>query len=161
MPTDLQSLLDKLYLWQLTFLLSLSGFSMYFTGDSLFAGGISEGEEKETMALLCGFALLAITVLLKYIPPPKRRENNGDRPRTAISPTQMALCAQIPEMIPFMEAAQLRTSDHDLNKDELQLKNTEIRLELATLQGLLIRKVDDHGQHMVQYRYTDDKTTFR
>lgn len=160
MPTDLQSLLDKLYLWQLTFLLSLSGFSMYFTGDSLFAGGISDGEEKEIMALLCGFALLAITVLLKYIPPPQRRGDNK-RPKIAISPTQMALVAQLEELTPFTEAAQTKTSDYDLDKTKLLLKVTELRLELATLQGLLIRKVDDSGRHMVQYRYVDDKTTFR
>lgn len=159
MPFDIQALLNKLYLWQLTFILSLSSFSMYFTGDTLFGGEIGEGDAKEQMALVCGFTALAVSILLRYIPPAKRRESERHI-RTSISPTQMALCAQITELIPFMEAAKIKTSDYDLNKNELLIKNTEIRLELATLQGLLIRKVDDNGQHLVQYRYVDDKTTF-
>lgn len=156
---DIKALLDKLYLWQLTFILSLSLLSMYFTGDTLFGGEIEEGAARANAALYLGIGLLAATIGLRYIPPPNKRIN-GDRPKTAISPVQMALCAQITELTLFEEAAKLITPDHDLELDELRLKNTEIRLELATLQGLLIRKVNDTGQHLVKYRYSDDATSF-
>ena len=97
---------------------------------------------------------------LRYLPPPEARGRHGDRPAISISPTQTGLASRFTEWTDFSEAAETTTSDHDLNKADLQRKNTELRLELATVQGLIMRRVTDDGVHQVKYRYTEDATTY-
>ena len=154
---DWVALLEKLKLWQFTLLLSVFLGALGFTGKGLLgAENVLEG--KENMAIFGFFSLLSVSILLRYLPPPERR--GGDRPQMAISPTQTALCSQITEWTPFEEAAEINTLDNKLQLAELKRKNTELRLELATLQGLLVRQVDGNGKHLVKYRWASDDTTF-
>ena len=144
------ALLDKLKLWQFTLLLSVFlgvlGFTGNFGDENILAG-------KEDMAIYGFFGLLAVTILLRYLPPPDRRDNG--RPKQAISPTQTALCSQVTEWTEFGQAAELKTPDHKLNLAALKRKNTELRLELGTLQGLLVRQVDESGKHLLKYRWAN------
>lgn len=157
---DIQAILEKLFLWQLTLIMAVSMLALGFTGQGIFGeADILKG--KENLAIIGGFGMMAVTVLLRYLPPPQRRGEDNSRPHVAISPTQTALCAQIVDWTLFDEAANLRTADWELNKDELRIKNTEIRLELGTVQGLLMRKVDESGKHLVMYRYADERTVFK
>lgn len=155
---EFMTLLDKFKLWQFTLALSVILLALGFTGTVIVSDDeIIEGQE--TTAIILGALILLVSVGLRYIPPPERR--NGTRnPFIAISATQTALSCSIVEWTEFGDASKFTTTDHTLNKDDLQIKNTSLRLELATMQGLLMRKVDDKGRHLLKYRYSDDATVF-
>ncbi len=154
---DIIALLDKFKLWQFTLLMSIVLLSLGFTGQSLIPGDEIVLAGKENMAIAVGVVCLILTCILKYLPPPESR-SRGERPTIAISSTQTALAASLQDWTTFAEAAQRTTADHKLPVARLRTKNTELRLELATLQGLLMRDVDGDGNHLVKYRYSDETT---
>ena len=155
MMNDALAILDKLYLWQVTLFLSLILLMLGFTGEGITGIEITEG--KEDLAIVAGLAFMAVSVLLKYVPPPERRRNG--RPKVAVSAQQVGLASRFTEWVDFDDAAKVLIPDHKLPLKALKLKNVELRLELATLQGLLMRRVDEFGKHQLRYRY-DDETTF-
>ena len=76
---DWVKLLDKLKLWQFTLFLSICLGMLGFTGEwVLTKDSILDG--KEDTAIVGFFVLLAVSILLRYLPPPERRRNgNGAR----------------------------------------------------------------------------------
>ena len=71
---DWVKLLEGLKLWQFTLFLSVVLGMLGFTGESIVNdNSILEG--KENMAIMGFFVLLAVTILLRYLPPPERRRN--------------------------------------------------------------------------------------
>jgi len=155
MINDALKILDRLYLWQITLICSIVLMMLGFTGHSLAGFDIIVG--KEDLAIMAGIGFMAVSVLLRYAPPPDRRKNSS-RPRVAISATQMALAAQFPDWIEFLTAAQTAViPDHNLKSAEKNILINELRLELGTMQGLLERKVKD-GEHFI--RVIADKTRF-
>ena len=150
------SILERLKLWQMLLVFSVMLGTLGFTGADLFGSAIIEG--KENYAIVGFFVLLGFSILLRYIPPPAARARQ--RPQITISATQTALCSRIIEWTNFETAAELNTPDDDLKVRDLRLKNTALRLELGTAQGLLMRRVNETGEHEVKYRYTDDATMF-
>ena len=74
---DWVKLLDKLKLWQFTLFLSICLGTLGFTGEwVLTKDSILDG--KEDTAIVGFFVLLAVSILLRYLPPPERR-HNGNR----------------------------------------------------------------------------------
>lgn len=144
------SILERLKLWQLLLVLSVLLAALGFTGTGVF-GSADIIEGKENYAIIGAFLLLVFAVLLRYIPP--RETRIRERSQVTISASQVALCAQIVEWTSFVSAAELHTTDGDLKLKELRIKNTQLRLELGTAQGLLMRRVTNDGVHEVKYRY--------
>ncbi len=128
-----------------------------FTGQGITGFEIIEG--KENLAIMGGMGLMAVSILLRYLPPPHRRRTENGRPKIAISSQQMALCSGLSDWTDFSEAAQTVIPDHKLPLKALKVKNVELRLELGTLQGLLMRRISEDGDHQLKYRY-DDATVF-
>lgn len=129
--------------------------SLGFTGGVPFTD-IELRDGKGQAAIWGGLLFFVGCVVLRYLPPPQRRAE--ERARVAISSTQIALVSRFDEWVSFEEASIAETTDARLSKVELIKKNTELRLELATLQGILQRRVSDKGLHEVRSRYADDKT---
>ena len=155
--SEVISILDKLYLWQVTMVSSIAMLILGFTGQGVTGFEIIEG--KENLAIMAGMGFMAVSILLRYLPPPNRRRQENGRPKVAISAQQMALCSGISDWTDFDDAAQAIIPDHKLTLKALQVKSVELRLELGTLQGLLMRRISVDGHHQLKYRY-DDATTF-
>lgn len=154
---QLQSALASLKLWQFSLVVSGLLLALGFTGGIPFTEVVLT-EGREIAAMVGGIIFFVGAAVLRYIPPPETRERNN-RSSIAISPTQLALVAQIREWTDFDVAAKLPTDDSGLEPSELQTKNTALRLELATLQGLLMRRIDETtGRHQVKVRA--DETTW-
>ena len=156
---DIQAALDKLNVWQFTMLASGVLLALGFTGSGF---GFELIAGKEDMAIMAGMGFAAASVLLKYIPPPEARDlRQNNRPKIAISAQQMALASSIADWTDFQKIAEnVKIPDHKLPHPALKIKVVELRLELATLQGLLMRRIDEGGHHEVKYRY-DDETVFQ
>ena len=154
MSDQVPAWIEKLYLWQFSLLVSLALMALGFTGDIPFTD-VALREGKETMAILAGVAFFGLTVVLRYIPVPDARRRNGNRSRVAIHQTQIALISRFSDWTDFDEAAQVVTSDYDLTEAELRVKNTELRIELATHQGIAMRQVTSEGTHQIKWRPED------
>ena len=143
-------------LWQFSLFASFCLLSLGFTGDIPFSTeSLNDGQEN--MAILVGLVFFVATCGLKYLPPPEIRQRKS-YPKVAISPTQIGLVSRFADWTDFDVAARERTPDHKLSKSELETKNTELRIELATLQGIVMRRVTEDGTHQVKYRNGDTTT---
>lgn len=145
---------SKLRLWHFSIFCSGFMFFLGFTGtipflDSHLLGG------KDSLAILAGVVMFAASVIMTYFPPPERRKG-PDRPQIAVSPDQIALAAKFKDWTHFDDAVEENKLD-----DEHGEKVVQLRIELATMQGLLMRRIDEEsGKHQIRYRYADDTTTF-
>ena len=143
-------------LWQFSLFGSFCLLSLGFTGDIPFSEEtLNAGQEN--MAIFVGVVFFVATCGLKYLPPPEIRRRK-DRPNVAISPTQMGLVSRFTDWTDFDVAAKEKTPDGRLSKADLEVKNTELRIELATLQGIVMRRVAPDGTHQVKYRNGDSTT---
>ena len=153
---DVAKYANMFKLWQFSLFASFCLLSLGFTGDIPFSTEtLNSGQEN--MAIFVGMVFFVGTCVLKYLPPPEIRQRK-DRPNVAISPTQMGLVLRFQEWTDFNVAALEATPDHKLSKLKLEVKNTELRIELATLQGIVMRRVQPDGTHQVKYRNGDSTT---
>ena len=143
-------------LWQFSVFGSFCLLSLGFTGDIPFSTESLNGGQ-ENMAIFVGVVFFVATCVLKYLPPPEIRQRSN-RPNVAISPTQMGLVSRFTDWTDFDVAALEVTPDHKLTKLKLEVKNTELRIELATLQGIIMRRVVEDGTHQVKYRNGESTT---
>ena len=143
-------------LWQFSLFASFCLLSLGFTGDIPFSEEtLNAGQEN--MAIFIGVVFFAATCGLRYLPPPETRQRKN-RPSVAISPTQIGLASRFTDWTNFDDAALEVTPDHKLTKLKLEVKNTELRIELGTLQGIIMRRVTEDGTHQVKYRNGDSTT---
>ena len=150
---DVAKYANMFKLWQFSLFGSFCLLSLGFTGDIPFSTeSLNDGQEN--MAILVGLVFFVATCGLKYLPPPEIRQRKS-HPKVAISPTQIGLVSRFTDWIDFDVAARERTPDHKLSKSDLETKNTELRIELATLQGIVMRRVAKDGTHQVKYRNGD------
>jgi erythromycin esterase-like protein len=110
--------------------------------------------DPDTLVLVF-LGMVALAVAVSYFPPRDRRSG----PRIAISAAQTAYCAQFYEWTEFSEAADRMGPESEKDLDTVRRKCNELRLELATAQRILMRKVDN-GKHYVKYFRAEDATTF-
>ena len=150
---EVQSILEKLKVWQFTMLASGILLVLGFTGEG-FGYELMEG--KSNQAIMAGMGFAAASILLRYLPPADRRHQKTDRPTIAISAQQMGLASGLTEWTAFEVAAKTKIPDHKLTHPALRKKVVELRLELATFQGLLMRRMNEDGHHEVKYRYNDE-----
>jgi hypothetical protein len=108
-------------------------------------------------SILIALALIAVACLVRYFPPPEPKPT--DEPKVAISAAQTAFCAQFEAWTDFDSATMAIGPEDDLKPTGLKIKCKQLRLELATLQGLLDREIVA-GKHLVRFHLADDETTF-
>ena len=160
MSDQVTELFSKLYLWQFSLIVSLALLSLGFTGNLPFSEQeLNDGQEN--MAIFVAVVFFIATCVLKYMPPPETRQRSNRGPSVAISPTQIGLISRFTDWTNFEDAALEVTPDHKLSKAALEVKNTELRIELGTLQGIAMRQVTDKGVHQVKYRNGGDATQWR
>ena len=153
---DVAKYANMFKLWQFSLFASFCLLSLGFTGDIPFSTeSLNDGQEN--MAIFVGVVFFMATCGLKYLPPPEIRQRKS-HPKVAISPTQIGLVSRFADWTDFDVAARERTPDHKLPKAALETKNTELRIELATLQGIVMRRVSEDGTHQVKYRNGDATT---
>ena len=149
-------LANSLKLWQFSLLVSITLLLLGFTGGVPFTElELRDGEGQA--AIIAGVVFFIATCVLKYIPPPEVR-HRVSRPSVAISPTQIGLISRFADWIDFDAAAKEKTPDSKLPKAQLEIKNTQLRIELATLQGIAMRRVTAEGVHQVKYRNGESTT---
>ena len=117
---------------------------------------ISKDEHWRMVSFLTGLLLFAYAGIMAWLKP-WERNGNGNAPKISISPTQIGYVAQFTEWETFDNASKAPCSDDDLKSAEKEIKIKELRLEMATVQKILDRKIEN-GVHMVKYYKSDDKT---
>lgn len=148
--TSLWSLYNKIKFWQITTVIAIALLGLGFTGNAIFIDTeVLEG--KENAAIYGGFATLIASIILRYVPAPERRILS--RTKANVSPAQAALASQIVEWIPTEKAAGFVTADYTLDLALLRCKNTELRIKLGLLQGILKSRVNNSGKQEIRYRY--------
>lgn len=139
----------RLQLWQLMMAVSAVLLLLGFTGE-LGVGDthIVQGQETQAVIIGCVFAVLA--VVLRMIPAP-----NGGSGYKHLSAHQKQFATKFQNWTTYEDATRhksLLLDDWKLNPEERLRKILQLRIELASYQNLLERKIDD-GVHYV--RMTD------
>lgn len=150
---ELLNLFGKVKFWQLMFIVSVVLLTLGFTGSAIWLD-LQVLEGKETTAIYGGYGTLLASVVLRFIPAPERKD--AARHRAAVTPIQASLASKFPQWTKFDAAVQVHTPDHKLSIADLRIKNTELRLKLAALQGILRWRMNSDGEHEVRYRYNKD-----
>lgn len=131
--------LEKLQLWQIMMVVSGLLLTLGFTGELNFTKSkIVKGEELLAIGLGCFFSLISILLRIFPLPPkPGEYEYNG-----VPSAAQIAFVSKFDEWESFSNASSdLLYEDHQLNDPGKDRKISQLRIELASHQGLLDRKV--------------------
>jgi hypothetical protein len=141
-------LLQKLKLWQIVMVLGIAApFASHYGWE------IPPGQ-----AILIFLGMVGVGIIIRYFPPPDGERRGGAR--IAISAHQSAFCAQFSEWTEFEEAYKHgRGPEDEADIEASHEKLRQLRLELGTVQRILMRKVEN-GKHYVRYFRGSDETTF-
>ena len=140
--TDIFKMLDNIKVWQLFFGVGVALIVLGLTGEVRDVTLI-EGEEVHATVIGCAFVFLS--VLLRITPDPLRSR------RVEVSAAQLEFASKFVDWEAYDNATHdLLYSDHLLESDEKSVKISELRIELALLQGLLEVKTEN-GQRKIRY----------
>ena len=144
-PSEAFKFLEKLKLWQLTFVMSVVGLVAGFTG-SFYDYQLIPG--RENLAIYLGIGGIILSIVLRMIPGPETKKTGYQN----TSPLQVGFASQFKDWTSFEDASKMPTPDWDLDDDEKLEKLNQLRIELASYQGLLDRKIGGDGLHYIRFR---------
>ena len=144
-PSEAFKFLEKLKLWQLTFVMSVVGLVAGFTG-SFYDYQLIPG--RENLAIYLGIGGIILSIVLRMIPGPETKLTGYQN----TSPLQVGFASQFKDWTSFEDASKTPTPDWDLDDDEKLEKLNQLRIELASYQGLLDRKIGGDGLHYIRFR---------
>ena len=144
-PSEAFRFLEKLKLWQLTFVMSVVGLVAGFTG-SFYDYQLIPG--RENLAIYLGIGGIILSIVLRMIPSPETKLTGYQN----TSPLQVGFASQFKDWTSFEDASKTPTPDWDLDDDEKLEKLNQLRIELASYQGLLDRKIGGDGLHYIRFR---------
>ena len=144
-PSEAFRFLEKLKLWQLTFVMSVVGLVAGFTG-SFYDYQLIPG--RENLAIYLGIGGIILSIVLRMIPGPETKLTGYQN----TSPLQVGFASQFKDWTSFEDACEVSTPDWDLDDDEKLEKLNQLRIELASYQGLLDRKIGGDGLHYIRFR---------
>ena len=143
-PHEAFKFLEKLKLWQLVFVMSAVGLAAGFTGE-FYDYQLIPG--KENLAIYVGLGGIVLAVVLRMIPSPETSTTGYQN----TSPLQVGFASQFTEWTSFEAACLVPTSDWELDDEEQLEKLNQLRIELASYQGLFERKIVA-GRHFIRFK---------
>lgn len=139
---DFFKMLDNIKVWQLFFGVGVALIVLGLTGEvrnvTLIAG-------EELNAILIGLGFVVLSVIIRMTPDPLKPR------RVEVSAAQLEFASKFVDWEAYDDATHdLLYSDHLLESNEKSVKISELRIELALLQGLLEVKTEN-GQRKIRY----------
>lgn len=119
----------------------VAGFTGEFYNYELIPG-------RENLAIYLGTGGIILSIFLRMIPAPETYAKDYEN----ISPLQMGFASQFKDWTSFEAACEVSTPDWELYDDEKLEKLNQLRIELASYQGLLDRKIGPDGLHYIRFR---------
>jgi hypothetical protein len=103
---------------------------------------------RENLAIYLGIGGIILSIVLRMIPSPETKLTGYQN----TSPLQVGFASQFKDWTSFEDASKTPTPDWDLDDDEKLEKLNQLRIELASYQGLLDRKIGGDGLHYIRFR---------